>query len=92
MAPKQHFEVVVKEDGESSVLLVTDSEADAIRRAQEYAARHPHASISVTDESFDNGSSRFVSRRIWSCRGRPVEEKKKSFVLSPTTGRFIVKR
>jgi hypothetical protein len=91
MAEKRHFEVVVREGGNRDVLLVTDSEQEAIRCGQEYAGRHPHASITVSEESFDAPSNRFVARRVWSCRGRPMEEKK-SFVLSPMTGRFIVKR
>jgi len=88
---QRHFEVVAREGGQAEVLLVTDSEAEAIRRAQEHAGRHPHASVAVSEEAFDAGSSRFVARRVWSCRGRPPEEKK-SFVISPLTGRLIVKR
>jgi hypothetical protein len=91
MAQQRHFEVVAKEGGHSEVLLVTDSEEEAIRCAQEHAGRHPHASVSVTDEVYDARSNRFVARRLWSCRGRP-EEEKKVFVMSPLTGRFIVKR
>ena len=91
MGQQRHFEVVAKEAAQSEVLLVTDSESEAIRRAQEHAGRNPQSSVSVTEELFDARSSRFVGRRVWSCRGRPPEEKK-VFVMSPLTGRFILKR
>lgn len=91
MGQQRHFEVVVRDSGQSEVLLVTDSETEAIRRAQEHAGRYPQASVMVNEEYFDAGSRRFVGRRVWSCRGRPPEEKK-TFVMSALTGRSIVKR
>jgi hypothetical protein len=90
-AQHRHFEVVAEQGGHSEVLLVTDSEAEAIRHAQEHAGRYPHASVAVSEEAFDNRSRRFVARRVWSCRSRPTQAKK-AFVMSPLTGRFIVKR
>jgi hypothetical protein len=91
MAQQRHLEVVAKEGNHAEVLLVTQSETEAIRRAQEHAGRYPQASVSVTEEVYDARSNRFVGRRLWSCRGRPPEEKK-TFVMSPLTGRYIVKR
>ena len=90
MGPKRHFEVVAKDAGQSEVILVTDNEAEAIRQGQERAAANLHASVVVTEEYYDERSRRFVGRRVWSCRGRA--EEKKTFVMSPLTGRFIVNR
>lgn len=90
MSAKRHFEVVAKDAGQREVILVTDSESDAIRQGQIHAGSNPHATVVVSEEYYDDRSGRFVGRRIWSCRGRPVAEKK-TFVLSPLTGRFILK-
>lgn len=90
MSTKRHFEVVAKDAGQREVILVTDSESDAIRQGQIHAGRNPHATVVVSEEYYDDRSGRFVGRRIWSCRGRPATEKK-TFVISPLTGRFILK-
>jgi hypothetical protein len=91
MSTKRHFEVVAKDGGHSETIMVTEIQEEAVRRGQQYAGENPHASIVVSEEYYDEPSRRFVGRRVWSCRGRPVEEKK-TFIMSPTTGRFIVKR